>query len=72
MGIAVLGMIGPFNKMVPSHICMVRQQFFFVHSEDRWPPNSPDSNVLDYCLWNELGKMIKWNRITSKKSLIVR
>ena len=38
---------------------------------DHWPPNSPDLNPLDYCLWDELGKTIKWNRVTSKKSLIV-
>ena len=38
---------------------------------NHWLPNSPDLNPLDYCLWDELGKTIKWNRVTSKKSLIV-
>ena len=33
--------------------------------------NSPDLNPLDYCLWDELSKTIKWNRVTSKNSLIV-
>ena len=40
-------------------------------NRDHWPPNSPDLNSLDYCLWDELGKTIKWNRVASKKSLIV-
>ena len=38
---------------------------------NHWPTNSSDLNPLDYCLWNELGKPIKWNRVTSKNSLIV-
>ena len=38
---------------------------------DHWPLNSPDLNPLDYCLWDEFGKTIKWNRVTSEKSLIV-
>ena len=29
---------------------------------DYWPPNSSDLNPLDHCLWDELGKTIKWNR----------
>ena len=38
---------------------------------DRWSSNSPDLNPLGYGLWDEIGKTIKWNRVTSKKSLIV-
>ena len=38
---------------------------------NHWPPNNPDLNPLEYCLWDEFGKTIKWNRVTSKKSLIV-
>ena len=38
---------------------------------DHWPRNSPDLNPLDYYLGDKLGKTIKWNRVTSKKSLIV-
>ena len=38
---------------------------------NHWPPNSLDLDPLDYCLWDELGKTIKWNRVISKKSLIV-
>ena len=38
---------------------------------DHWPPNSSDLNPLNDCLWGNLGKMIKWNRVTSKNSLIV-
>jgi hypothetical protein len=38
--------------------------------KDHWPPNSPDLNPLDYCIWDELARAIKWNKITSKKTLI--
>ena len=38
---------------------------------DHWLLNRPNLNPLDYCRWDELGKTIKWNRVTSRKSLIV-
>ena len=47
---------------------MVRQQFI---DRNHWPPNSPDLKPLAYCLWDELGKTIKWNRVATKKSLTV-
>ena len=36
-----------------------------------WPPNRPDLNPLGYCAWNEIAQVIKWNALTSKKTLIV-
>ena len=39
--------------------------------KDHWPPNSPDLNPLDYCVWNEIAPVSKWNAVTSKKTLIV-
>ena len=77
MGIAFLGMIELFNKMMPSHTSMKKQQEWCANNfpsfiqRDHWPPSSPDINPLGYCLWDELGKTIKWNRVASKKSLIV-
>ena len=77
MGIAFLGMIGPFNKMAPRHTSMKKLSYDAPNNfpsfiqRAHWLPNSPDLNPLDYCLWDELGKTIKWNRVTSKKSLIV-
>ena len=38
--------------------------------KDRWPPNSADLNPLDYSIWNELAQKIKWDTVTSKKTLI--
>ena len=38
--------------------------------KDRWPPNSPDLNPLDYCIWNEFAGAINWDLVTSKKTLI--
>ncbi|CAF1975242.1 unnamed protein product [Rotaria magnacalcarata] len=38
--------------------------------EDRWPANSPDLNLLDYCIWDELVEAMNWNQVTSKQTLI--
>ena len=39
--------------------------------KDHWPPNSPDLNLLDYCVWNEIAQMIKRNTLTARKTLSV-
>ncbi len=38
--------------------------------KDHWPPNSPDLNPLDYCIWNEFAELIDWDAVTSKKTPI--
>ncbi|CAF2069871.1 unnamed protein product [Rotaria magnacalcarata] len=38
--------------------------------KDHWPPNSPDLNPLDYCIWNEFAQLVKWDTVTSKTTLI--
>jgi len=38
--------------------------------KDHWPPNSPDLNPLDYCIWDEFVKVINWNKVASKATLI--
>jgi len=38
--------------------------------KDHWPPNSPDLNPLDYCIWDEFAQQVKWDTVTSKKTLI--
>ena len=35
-----------------------------------WPPNSPDLNPLDFCVWNELVHAMDWRRIVSQATLI--
>ena len=42
-----------------------------VIDKNHWPPNSPDLNPLDYCIWNEFAQAVKWNTVTSKKTLII-
>ena len=39
-------------------------------SKDRWPPNSPDLNPLDYCIWNEIVTGMRWDRVLCKTTLI--
>ena len=38
--------------------------------KDHWPPNSPDLNPLDYSIWDEFVKVIGWNKVESKATLI--
>ena len=38
--------------------------------KDHWPPNSPDLNPLDYCIWDEFAQCVNWKRVTSKATLI--
>ncbi|CAF5222457.1 unnamed protein product [Rotaria magnacalcarata] len=38
--------------------------------KDHWPPNSPDLNPLDYCIWDELAHQVNWETVRSKKTLI--
>ena len=53
-----------------SQECCVNNFPSFI-DKDHWSPNSPDLNPLDYCVWNEIAQVIKWNAVTSKKTLIV-
>ena len=53
-----------------SQECCVRNFHPFI-DKDYWPPNSPDLNPMDYCDWKEIAQVIKWNAVTSKKTLIV-
>jgi hypothetical protein len=47
------------------------KKFSFFIYKDHWPPNSPDLNPLDYCIWDQLTQAISWNTVTSIKTLIV-
>ena len=38
--------------------------------KDHWPPNSPDLNPLDYCIWDEFARAINCDLVTSKTALI--
>ena len=38
--------------------------------KDHRPPNSPDLNPLDHSIWDEFIKVIDWNKIKSKATLI--
>ena len=47
-----------------------RDNFSNFIDKDHWPQNSPDLNHLDYSIWNELVKAIKWNKVDSKVTII--
>ncbi|CAF1131772.1 unnamed protein product [Rotaria magnacalcarata] len=47
-----------------------RDNFPSFISKDRWPPNSPNLNPLDYSIWGELVNIINWNKVQSKTTLI--
>ncbi|CAF2109294.1 unnamed protein product [Rotaria magnacalcarata] len=46
------------------------KHFLSFIDKDHWPPNSPDLNPLDYCIWNEFAQLVKWDTVTSKTTLI--
>lgn len=46
------------------------KSFPFFIDENHWPPNSPDLNSWDYCIWNEFAELINWDAFTSKQTLI--
>ena len=39
--------------------------------KDHWSPNSTDLNSFDYYIWKKIEQVIKQNKVTSKKSLII-
>ncbi|CAF1073942.1 unnamed protein product [Rotaria magnacalcarata] len=47
-----------------------RDNFPTFIEKDRWPPNSPDLNPLDYSIWDQLVNNINWNKVYSKTTLI--
>ena len=59
----------PHTHQLSQEWCQDNLPAFF--DKDRWPPNSPDLNPLDNSIWDELAQSIKWNHVTSKKTLIV-
>ncbi|CAF2138385.1 unnamed protein product [Rotaria magnacalcarata] len=40
-----------------------RDNFPSFIGKDRWPPNSPDLNTLDYSIWDEFVNIINWNKV---------
>jgi hypothetical protein len=47
-----------------------RDNFPSFIDKDHWPPNSPDLNPLDYCIWDEFAQCVNWKKVTSKTILI--
>jgi hypothetical protein len=36
---------------------------------NRWPPNSPDLNVLDYYVWDAITNNKEWNKVKDYDTL---
>ncbi|CAF1156711.1 unnamed protein product [Rotaria magnacalcarata] len=47
-----------------------RDKFPSFIDKDHWPPDSPDLNPLDYCIWDEFAQHVNWEKVTSKPTLI--
>ena len=47
-----------------------QDNFLSFIDKDHWPPNSPDLNPLDYCIWNEFAQCLNWKKVSSKATLI--
>ena len=37
-----------------------------------WPPNSPDLNPVDYCIWSVLQEKVQWSTIANVSELHMR
>lgn len=53
---------------VAQNWCM-KNLFKFI-AKDKWPPNSPDLNPLDYYFWNAVTKQIKSQKIENREKFI--
>ena len=51
----------PHAHVVTQERC--RENFPSFIGKDRWPPNSPDVNQLDYFIWDEFGHQINWAKV---------
>ena len=38
--------------------------------KDRWPPNTPELNPMDYSVWNEISTRIDFRKVTTRDELI--
>jgi len=47
-----------------------RDHFPSFIDKNHWPPNSPDLNPLDYCIWDEFAQRVNCEKVTSKPTLI--
>jgi len=48
---------------------MCKNTFFFFIDKERWPPNSPELNPLDYSIWAKISSNINYKKVTSQKIL---
>ena len=61
--------IGGSNRMELADILIkrlsnaVRRTFKFFIPKDRWPPNSPELNPLDYSIWDNISKHVKYGNV---------
>ena len=75
-GNKVLGSQSTFQQDVAKpHIPHLTQRWRQDHfpsfiDKDHWPPNSPDLNPLDYSIWDEFVLTVRWDKLTSKTTLI--
>ncbi|CAM4820023.1 unnamed protein product [Rotaria magnacalcarata] len=51
-------------------IAWIKKNFPRFIDEKKWPPNSPDLNVLDYYVWDAIGHNMHWDKVKSYDSLI--
>ncbi|CAF2267124.1 unnamed protein product [Rotaria magnacalcarata] len=40
-----------------------RKHFDFFIPKEKWPPNSPELNPLDYSIWNEISRHIDYKKV---------
>ena len=58
-----------------SHTSNLAQNFCKNHfksfiPKEKWPPNSPELNPMDYSVWNEISKNVDYKKVTNRENLI--
>lgn len=51
-------------------LAWIKNNFTRFIDENKWPPNSPDLNILDYHVWDAIGHNMHWKKVKNYDSLI--
>ncbi len=46
-----------------------KNNFEFFIPKDKWPPNSPELNPLDYSLWNQISDQVQYKKVKTVNDL---
>ena len=48
---------------------MLQKNFKFFIPKEKWPPNSPELNPLEYSIWNNISNRVEYHKIKTVNDL---